>query len=187
MSAQDNIFLDIQLSYNQFTKTEKKIADYVLSECGKVLFMSITELADACQVAEASVHRFCRTMGARGYQEFKMKLSLNMPSGKETGSLQELLQDSQVEESRLLTEAALFADRISTDEEQVRLLAHIDKMRGMLRSAGSIGRNLDFLTQEMNREANTMLSKAGDLVTADTALLLKTQIEKIREQIQNIE
>ena len=99
----------------------------------------------------------------------------------------ELLQDKQVEESRLLTEAALFADRISTDEEQVRLLAHIGKMRDVLRSEGSIGRNLDFLTQEMNREANTMLSKAGDLVTADTALLLKTQIEKIREQIQNIE
>ena len=81
----------------------------------------------------------------------------------------------------------IFADRISTDEESVRLLSHIRKMRSTLSEKGSIGRSLDFLAQEMNREANTMLSKAGDLLTADTAILLKTEIEKIREQIQNIE
>ncbi len=69
--------LDIQLMYNQLTKTEKKIADYVLENRSKVLFMSITELAEACGVAEASVHRFCRTVGAKGYQEFKMKLSFD--------------------------------------------------------------------------------------------------------------
>lgn len=72
-----SLILGIQLSYNQFTKTEKKIADFVLQNTNKVLFMSITELAEECRVAEASVHRFCRTVGVKGYQEFKMKLSLS--------------------------------------------------------------------------------------------------------------
>lgn len=75
--------LEIQLSYNQFTKTEKKIADFILQNTNKVLFMSITELAEECGVAEASVHRFCRTMGVKGYQEFKMKLSLGVSSDGE--------------------------------------------------------------------------------------------------------
>ena len=70
--------LDIQLAYDKLTKTEKKIADFVLQHTNQVFFMSITDLADACKVADASVHRFCRTMGVKGYQEFKMKLSLSM-------------------------------------------------------------------------------------------------------------
>ncbi len=73
-----SLLLDIQLSYNQFTKTEKKIADFVMENVNQVLFMSITDLADACNVADASVHRFCRTIGMKGYQEFKMKLSLSI-------------------------------------------------------------------------------------------------------------
>ncbi len=78
-----SLILDIQLSYNQFTKTEKKIADYVVQNTNRVLFMSITELSEACGVADASVHRFCRTMGVKGYQEFKMKLSLSITSDEE--------------------------------------------------------------------------------------------------------
>lgn len=73
-----NLLLDIQLSYNQFTKTEKKIADFITHNTNQVLFMSITDLSEACGVADASVHRFCRTMGVKGYQEFKMKLSLSV-------------------------------------------------------------------------------------------------------------
>lgn len=73
-----NLLLDIQLSYNQFTKTEKKIADFITRNTNSALFMSITDLAEACGVADASVHRFCRTMGVKGYQEFKMKLSLSI-------------------------------------------------------------------------------------------------------------
>ena len=83
MSA-SSLILDIQLSYNQFTKTEKKIADFVTKNTNRVLFMSITELSEACGVADASVHRFCRTMGVKGYQEFKMKLSLSASSDEET-------------------------------------------------------------------------------------------------------
>lgn len=84
--AANGLLLDIQLLYNQFTKTEKKIADFVTKNTNQVLFMSITDLAEACSVAEASVHRFCRTMGVKGYQEFKMKLSLSM-AGDETESV----------------------------------------------------------------------------------------------------
>lgn len=80
--SSSSLLLDIQLLYNQFTKTEKKIADYVTENANAVLFMSITDLADACNVADASVHRFCRAVGVKGYQEFKMKLSLSLTPGE---------------------------------------------------------------------------------------------------------
>lgn len=106
---------------------------------------------------------------------------------KLTAKVQELLGDTQMEESRIAAEVILFADKICTDEETVRLRSHIDSMRRELEEGGSIGRKLDFIAQEMNREANTILSKANDLDTSNLAINLKTEIEKIREQIQNIE
>ena len=101
--------------------------------------------------------------------------------------VKELLEDAQIEEGRLATEVVLFADKICTDEETVRLKSHIEHMRDTLNSSEGIGRKLDFIAQEMNREANTILSKANDLETSNYAIDLKTNIEKIREQIQNIE
>lgn len=101
--------------------------------------------------------------------------------------VRELLADTQIEESRLAAEVILFADKICTDEEIVRLKSHIAHMRSTLQEKEGIGRKLDFIAQEMNREANTILSKANDLKVSDYAISLKTEIEKIREQIQNIE
>lgn len=101
--------------------------------------------------------------------------------------VKELLEDAQIEEGRLATEVVLFADKICTDEETVRLKSHIEHMRDTLNTSEGIGRKLDFIAQEMNREANTILSKANDLETSNYAIDLKTNIEKIREQIQNIE
>ena len=98
-----------------------------------------------------------------------------------------LLADSQMDESRLAAEVILYADKICTDEETVRLRSHIEGMKAELIQGGSIGRKLDFIAQEMNREANTILSKANDLQTSNLAINLKTEIEKIREQIQNLE
>ena len=98
-----------------------------------------------------------------------------------------LLADSQMDESRLAAEVILYADKICTDEETVRLRSHIEGMKAELIQGGSIGRKLDFNAQEMNREANTILSKANDLQTSNLAINLKTEIEKVREQIQNIE
>ena len=98
-----------------------------------------------------------------------------------------LLEDNQIDESRLAAEVVLFADKLATDEETVRLRSHIDTMRKELETGNDIGRKLDFIAQEMNREANTILSKANDLDTSNLAIDLKTVIEKIREQVQNIE
>ena len=101
--------------------------------------------------------------------------------------VRELLADNAVDENRLLTEVAVFADKICVDEEVVRLRSHIETTGKTLAGGGSIGRKLDFIAQEMNREANTILSKANDLEISNAAIELKTQIEKVREQIQNIE
>ena len=101
--------------------------------------------------------------------------------------VKELLQGSAIDEARIATEVTIFADKICTDEETVRLKSHIEATRAELLSGGSVGRKLDFIAQEMNREANTILSKANDLEVSDRAIALKTEIEKVREQIQNIE
>lgn len=97
------------------------------------------------------------------------------------------LLDMPVDENRMAAEVILYADKICTDEETVRLKSHISHMRDTLEETEGIGRKLDFIAQEMNREANTILSKANDLEVSNYAIELKTEIEKIREQIQNIE
>jgi uncharacterized protein (TIGR00255 family) len=99
----------------------------------------------------------------------------------------EILEDNSIDESRVATEVVIYADKICVDEETVRLRSHIDRMKAELVAGGSIGRKLDFIAQEMNREANTILSKANDIAISDRAIDLKTEIEKIREQVQNIE
>lgn len=101
--------------------------------------------------------------------------------------LTEVLQDTQLDEGRILAEAAIFADRVAVDEETVRLHSHIDQFRDTLRLEGPVGRKLDFLVQEMNREVNTIGSKAQDVEVARIVVDLKSELEKIREQIQNIE
>ena len=99
----------------------------------------------------------------------------------------ELLGDKQLDDARIATEVTIFADKICVDEETVRLRSHIKSTLEALEAGGSVGRKLDFIAQEMNREANTILSKANDLEISDTGISLKTDIEKVREQIQNIE
>ena len=101
--------------------------------------------------------------------------------------VKELLGDTNVSEQVLATELIVFADKICVDEEMVRLKAHVSNMRDTLNAGKDVGRKLDFVAQEMNREANTTLSKANDIEVSNTAIELKTEIEKIREQIQNIE
>ena len=101
--------------------------------------------------------------------------------------VRELLCDTQMDESRIAAEVVIFADKICTDEETVRLKSHIGHMKSTLDEKEGVGRKLDFIAQEMNREANTILSKANDLEVSNHAIDLKTGIEKVREQIQNIE
>lgn len=101
--------------------------------------------------------------------------------------LTELLGTAGIDENRIVEEVTIFSDKVCTDEEIVRLRSHIDSARKKLTGGGPVGRELDFLAQEMNREANTTLSKANDLIVSEDAIGLKTTIEKIREQIQNLE
>lgn len=111
-------------------------------------------------------------------EEYKTKLRAKVA---------ELLDDSKIDESRLMMEVTLLADKVCVDEELVRLRSHIESMRADLIAGGNVGRKLDFVAQEMNREANTTLSKCNDIEISNHAINLKTEIEKIREQIQNIE
>ena len=101
--------------------------------------------------------------------------------------VKELLDDNQIDQAVLATELTIFADKTCVDEETVRLLSHVDAMRSALFDGEGIGRKLDFIAQEMNREANTILSKANNIDITNAAIDLKTEIEKVREQIQNIE
>ena len=101
--------------------------------------------------------------------------------------LREVLASTSIDESRILTEAAIFADKVAVDEETVRLRSHLDQMNRMLGSGGAIGRKLDFLLQEMNRESNTIGSKCSDVRLARIVVDIKAELEKIREQTQNIE
>ncbi len=111
-------------------------------------------------------------------KEYKEKLEIKV---------KEMLKDVKIDENRLLMETTIFADKVCVDEEIVRLRSHIESTKKSLLLGGSIGRKLDFIAQEMNREANTILSKANDLTISEKAIELKTEIEKVREQIQNIE
>lgn len=121
---------------------------------------------------------FISERSPRIVQEYRQKLE---------DKVRDLLGDVQVDENRLLTEVTIFADKVCVDEELVRLRSHIETTKKTLQEGGSIGRKLDFIAQEMNREANTTLSKSNDLEISNCAIELKTEIEKVREQIQNIE
>ena len=101
--------------------------------------------------------------------------------------LKEVLANTSIDESRILTEAAIFADKVAVDEETVRLRSHLEQMNNMLTTGGAIGRKLDFLLQEMNRESNTIGSKCTDVRLARIVVDIKAELEKIREQTQNIE
>ena len=111
-------------------------------------------------------------------QEYRIRL---------TEKVKEFIEASVIDENRIAAEVTLYADKICVDEEMVRLRTHITHMKEALCTGGSVGRKLDFLAQEMNREANTTLSKINDVTLADVAIDMKTEIEKIREQVQNIE
>lgn len=104
-----------------------------------------------------------------------------------SAKMAEVLQNTQIDESRILTEAAIYADKIAVDEETVRLKSHLSQLRQMLSQGGAVGRKLDFLIQEFNREANTIGSKCNDIETTRYVVDIKAEIEKIREQVQNIE
>lgn len=191
---------------------ENDLKASVLARCPEVLVMEAQpedeeELWKGLKAAlEDAFTRFVETRAAEGgrlkedileklanMETLVAKIEAHSPEivakyrAKLEEKMQEILADTQIEESRIAAEVILFADKICTDEEIVRLKSHISHMRDTLELSEDIGRKLDFIAQEMNREANTTLSKANDLEISNYAIDLKTEIEKIREQIQNIE
>ena len=103
------------------------------------------------------------------------------------GEIKEVLANTSIDESRILTEAAIFADKVAVDEETVRLRSHVAQLRTMLESDQPMGRKMDFLIQEVNRESNTIGSKCNDVSIAQVVVGLKAEVEKMREQVQNVE
>ena len=139
------------------------------------------KLADDVRSRAAEIERLVGEVEVRSperVREYRERLLARM---------QEVLADTNIDETRIVTEAAIYADKTAVDEETVRLRSHLHQLDGMLREEKPIGRKLDFLVQEMNREANTIGSKANDVDMAQTVVNIKSEIEKIREQIQNIE
>ena len=126
-------------------------------------------------------------LGAVAFVEERSPETVREYNEKLLARLNELLAGASIDEQRILTEAAVFADKIAVAEETVRLRSHVDQMRTFLAADEAIGKKMDFLVQEMNRETNTIGSKANDVQIARTVVDLKAEIEKIREQIQNIE
>lgn len=135
------------------------------------------DVRDRCAAIERMVGEVEKRSPER-VREYREKLLTRM---------REVLTDTSIDETRILTEAAIYADKTAVDEETVRLRSHLHQLDGMLRETQPVGRKLDFLVQEMNREANTIGSKANDVDMARIVVDIKSEIEKIREQIQNIE
>lgn len=141
---------------------------------GEKLYQDIAGRADTIETVVAKVEE----RSPQTVAEYRARLESKM---------REVLQSTTIDEGRILTEAAIFADKIAVDEETVRLRSHLNQLEQMLTSGGPIGRKLDFLLQEFNRESNTIGSKGNDLEQARTVVELKAELEKIREQTQNIE
>ena len=148
---------------------------------------------DAMRTTEgAALDHDLRSRGARilelvGQVEKQSPKTVSDYRTRLEAKLREVLANTAIDESRILTEAAIFADKVAVDEETVRLRSHLEQMNNMLTTGGAIGRKLDFLLQEMNREANTIGSKCTDVRLARIVVEIKAELEKIREQTQNIE
>ena len=167
---------------------EEQLLSDLLSVVGKAL-----ERFDAMRTAEGNALE--NDLRSRGETILSLVEQVEAGSGQTVADyrtrlenkLKEVLANTAIDESRILTEAAIFSDKIAVDEETVRLRSHLDQMNNMLTTGGAIGRKLDFLLQEMNRESNTIGSKCTDVRLARIVVDIKAELEKIREQTQNIE
>lgn len=176
-----------------FTQTKEDEDDEVIREA--VLNAARAAFDDYTAMRAAEGERLCENMLEKlDYIEKKrLEIELLAPNAvkayreKLTEKITELIGAAQLDPARILTEAAIFADRVATDEEATRLASHIKQFKTILSSDEASGRKLDFLTQELNREVNTIGSKANDIEISKIVVDLKSEIEKIREQIQNVE
>lgn len=162
----------------------KLVKDVLLEACDAFVVSRIKEgenlRCDLLEKLEAMSKNvaFIEERYPKTIEEYKNRL---------TTKIKEVLEDKQIDESRILTEVCIYSDKVCVDEEMVRLKSHIEAVKEALTTGGCVGKRLDFLAQELNREANTTLSKSTDIEISNVAITVKTEIEKIREQIQNIE
>ena len=198
MSAEFGVDDDIRVStlsrYPEVFSMEEQTADE--EEIWKLLVKAIkgasegfveTRIKEGQNLADDLIEKLNLILEHVTYIEERSPQIIEEYRTKLREKVNDLLQDAVVDETRLLTEVTIFADKVCVDEELVRLRSHIEAMKQSIIEGGSIGRKLDFIAQEMNREANTILSKANDLTISNRGIELKTEIEKVREQIQNIE
>lgn len=171
---------------------EQGDADVIAQDIAQVLEQALADfnamrqregekLAEDVRAKAANIAALVEKVEARSPEtvaEYREKLRQRM---------EEVLENTQIDENRILTEAAIFADKVAVDEETVRLRSHLAQLEEMLEKGGAIGRKLDFLIQEFNREANTIGSKCSDVALSRVVVDIKGEIEKIREQVQNIE
>ena len=162
----------------------KLVKDVLIEACDAFVVSRIkegenlrTDLLDKLEAMSKDV-AFIEERYPKTIEDYKNRL---------TTKIKEVLEDKQIDESRILTEVCIYSDKVCVDEEMVRLKSHIEAVKEALTTGGCVGKRLDFLAQELNREANTTLSKSTDIEISNVAITIKTEIEKIREQIQNIE
>lgn len=193
-SIKDDISLSLLTRFPDILKldTEEKDLDFLWS----ILYSAIEQaVGSLVEMRSREGERLCKDMLEKldniksTVDEIKAKSPdlVEIYKNKLYDKIKELTKDIQLDENRLLTEVAIFADRSSIDEEIVRLKSHIEEFKKTLYVKGAIGKRLDFIVQEMNREVNTIGSKSSDLGIVNNVIAMKTEIEKIREQVQNIE
>lgn len=198
MAAEFNLENDIRVSalsrYPEVFSMEEQMIDE--EEIWKVLVKALrgaaqdfvaSRITEGQNLADDLLEKLNLMLEHVSFIEERSPLIIEEYSTRLREKVQELLSDAAIDEARIITEVTIFADKVCVDEELVRLRSHIETMKQTLTEGGSIGRKLDFIAQEMNREANTILSKANDLAISSRGIELKTEIEKVREQIQNIE
>ncbi len=142
---------------------------------------------EGARLAEDIGNRLDNILAGTGQVEARSPETVAEYRRKLTARMQEVLQSATVDEQRILTEAAVYADKVAVDEETVRLRSHVSQLRNMLASDEPMGRKMDFLIQEVNRESNTIGSKCSDVEIAQVVVNLKAEVEKMREQVQNVE
>lgn len=193
-SVQDDIsvtaltrFSDIFLVEKQ-PEDEQQITEDILSVLDEALERFSAMRAAEGAALEADLRaRAATILSLVEKVEARSPVTLAEYRARLTQKMQEVLQSTSIDEGRILQEAAIYADKIAVDEETVRLRSHLSQLDAMLTTGGAIGRKLDFLLQEFNREANTIGSKGNDIEQARTVVEIKAELEKIREQTQNIE
>ena len=180
-------FNDVFLVEKQ-EEDEKEVQEAILSVAAQAL-----TAFDAMRIAEGEALKADLEQKAEEILSMVSRVEARSPitvaayRERLTAKMQEVLENTALDEARIIQEAAIYADKVAVDEETVRLRSHVDQLKTMLREGGVIGRKLDFLMQEMNREANTIGSKGNDIEQARNVVDIKSLLEKIREQIQNIE